>query len=92
LLGAKCITPINFIRVGIAKALAHSVLTRPKFTANWDVESPEVLEGLWKDIKSCLASERFGDFYAFRRVLGESAARHAGGQGHFDIPPTPTMI
>lgn len=64
--------------------------SRPKFTANWDVEGPEALEDLWNDIKDCLASERFGEFYAFRRVLGEKAARFAGGRGHFDIPPTPT--
>jgi hypothetical protein len=80
-------TPFNFIRIGIAKAISHSVMTRPRFNHNWKIEEDDVLDGLWKDIKTSLSSERFGVYFAFRRVFGEEPARSAGERGEFPVPP-----
>lgn len=86
--GAKYITPVNLVRIGVAKALKDSVVSRPRFIKNWTMEEDDVLEELWKDIKSCLGSENFGVYYAFRRVFGESVTRVVGERGQFPVPPS----
>jgi len=78
---------MNFVRLGIAKASRYGVMSRPKFNVNWSVEKPAVLEKLWNDIKNHLNEPRFGEYYAFRRVFGEEAARIIGKRGQFAVPP-----
>lgn len=86
--GAKYITPMNLVRLGIAKAKSNSIIFRARYEETWTVESPEELERLWKDIKDGLKDPRFGVYYGFRRVFGEKVAREVGNNGEFVVPPT----
>lgn len=87
--GAKYITPLNFVRLGIAKADKHGVTLQPKFNVNWSLDEPEVLDALLMDIKNSLNAPRFGEYCAFERVFGDVVARSVGDKGGFAVPPPP---
>jgi len=75
------------VRLGIAKALNSTIMGRARFNGNWTIEDPQELERLLDEIIDCLASPRFGLFYAFSRVFGREVAITIGNKGQFVVPP-----
>ena len=67
--------------IGIAKALKSSLISRPIFTKNWDIEEPEVLEGLWIDIKGCLEEDNLESISHFVGCLEKGIPRTLGAKG-----------
>lgn len=76
------------MRIGIAKADKSNIHLRARFNEGWRIETPDVLEKLWKDIKDCLKEQNYGEYFAFRRVFGETVAREVGNRGEFLVPRT----
>lgn len=83
---AKEITPLNFIKIGIARALDRSVLTRTRYGKNWIFESDAVLHQLLDLLMHHFDQGGFGPYNAFRHVFGKKLAEDVGKGGQYPVP------
>ncbi|KAF8221218.1 hypothetical protein L208DRAFT_1382345 [Tricholoma matsutake] len=68
--GMKQINVVNFVRMGLVKAMTSGILTMPKYSKNWEMLPLEKLKTLYQRVMRYLTSEPQGEFLAVEEVFG----------------------
>jgi hypothetical protein len=84
--GAKQISALNFIRMGLAIAETPGVLKNAKFKSNWRFKSESDLKLLHSTFMRYLTEEKFGIYLTMRSLFGEEVTRRLANQHQFTAP------
>jgi hypothetical protein len=84
--GNKEIHAVNLIRIGVAKALAPTVLRVAKYRINWEMKSLAELRPLYDRVIGFLTGNDHGEYLAMKEIFGEEVAIRTAVRGEMKLP------
>ncbi|KAH9846756.1 hypothetical protein C2E23DRAFT_890554 [Lenzites betulinus] len=86
----KSLTPVNFIRLGIAYPLSSGVLKKTQMNTTWVMFSEAQLKERHAEVLKLLTSSAAGPLALVRSMFGSNGTNHLVQMGHFPDTPTAT--
>jgi hypothetical protein len=84
----KEIHGINFIRLGVGKALTAGVMQSAKYGVTWEMLTLQELKPLYVKLTGFLKETPYGEFYAVSSLFGEDIAMQIAKEGDIYAPPS----
>ena len=77
---------MNLIRIGVAKALAPSVLSTSKNKINWEIKKKSQLKPLYEKVLRFLKGTDHGEYLAMKEIFGEEVSIRTALKGEMKVP------
>ena len=85
--GVKEITPLNFVRMGLARANSTTLIERASWKSNWDMYSDKEVKGLYDRVMDHLLNRHpHGEYLAFEAIFGMEVANEVAKKGDAVMP------
>jgi len=84
----KEIHAINYIRLGVGRALSAGVMQSAKYGITWEMLSLRELKPLYLKLRAFLKEKPYGEFHAVSAVFGEDIAIYIAKKGDIFAPPS----
>jgi hypothetical protein len=85
--GVKEITPLNLVRMGLARANSSTMVIRASYKSNWEMYSDGEVKGLYDRVmKHLVGQEIFGEFLAVEEIFGREIAMELTKKGELVQP------
>jgi hypothetical protein len=87
-IGVKEITPLNFVRMGLARAKSTTLIERASWKSNWEMYSDAEMKPLYDRVMDHLLKRHpHGEYLAVEEIFGAEVAKILAETGQVIMPP-----
>jgi hypothetical protein len=73
--GIKEMTPLNMVRMGLAKAKSFAMIGRASWKGNWEMHSDNEVKPMYDRVMDHLLNQKpYGEFHAVEEIFGREMA------------------